>query len=142
MKEDPYDLAYASTHSYNSGRNPYLETVTIPKQPAGDEAAVQALVNNALLPALAEYPALTAAELRVSGITMAVNNSCTSDACRRHHVTEPTCSHFCGIDVTFTGTVLANGADRLTDVPFEEIAHIADTDLYVNPASGKPYGFL
>jgi len=142
VKEDPYDLAYASTHSYNSGRNPYLETVTIPKQPAGDEAAVQALVNNALLPALAEYPALTAAELRVSGIKMAVNNSCTSDACRRHHQQEPLCSHFCGIDVTFTGTVLANGADRLTDVPFEEIAHIADTDLYVNPASGKPYGFF
>ena len=142
VKEDPYDLAYASTHSYNSGKNPYLETVTIPKKPVGDEAAVQALMNNALLPALTEYPSLTAAEVSVSDIVMEVNNTCASSACMRHHVTAPTCSHFCGIDVTFTGLVLANGADRLEDVPFEKTAHIADTDLYVNPESGKPYGFF
>lgn len=142
LKEDPYDLAYSKNPSNTySGGKPYLEEVTIPASPtnlsAGEQANVDSLKINALLPALQEagYAGLTADAVTVTAIAMAVNNDCASAECARHHTEPNVCAHFCGLDVTFSGTVLLGGAS----VPFSNVtAHIKDTDLYV---SGS-YGFF
>ncbi len=142
LKEDPYDLAYSKNPSNTySGGKPYLEEVTIPASPtnlsAGEQANVDSLKINALLPALQEagYAGLTADAVTVTAIAMAVNNDCASAECARHHTEPNVCAHFCGLDVTFSGTVLLGG----DSVPFSNVtAHIKDTDLYV---SGS-YGFF
>ncbi|OQA71555.1 MAG: Amidase enhancer precursor [Firmicutes bacterium ADurb.Bin248] len=117
----------------------YLEEVTIPATPIGSETEVRSLIANALVPALqATYPGLTADRVTITGISMA-NGACYSAACRHHSSTGPEhiCTHFCSIDLTFSGVAI-DGSGLLSPV----VVNLKDIDFYIAPANGRPLGFF
>lgn len=117
----------------------YLEEVTIPATPIGSETEVRSLIANALVPALqATYPGLTADRVTITGISMA-NGACYSAACRHHSSTGPEhiCTHFCSIDLTFSGVAI-DGSELLSPV----VVNLKDIDFYIAPANGRPLGFF
>lgn len=130
VRYDEYDLKATS----------YIESVTIPAVPTGGETAVLSLIANALIPKLTElgYSGLSAANVTVAGISIA-NGACYDAACRHHDGADPAqiCTHFCSVDVTFTG-IVAGGTAIVGPVA----VNLKDIDFFIAPANGRPLGFF
>ncbi|HWQ58191.1 MAG TPA: SpoIID/LytB domain-containing protein, partial [Clostridia bacterium] len=126
VRYDQYDLMAGA----------YVEQVTIPAVLASGNAYATSLIINALIPKLTElgYAGLTASNVTIAGIGMK-SGPCYDAGCT-HHSTQ-VCTHFCSLDVTFTG-VVANGTAVLDPVS----VNLKDIDFYVSPASGRPLGFF
>jgi len=130
VRYDEYDLMATS----------YVEEVTVPAVVTGSNARVSSLIVNALIPKLSQmgYTGLTATDVTVTGIAMA-NGACYNASCRHHDGSDPTkiCTHFCSLDVTFSG-VAVHGTALLSPVT----VNLKDIDFYVSPANGRPLGFF
>lgn len=128
VRPDPYDLLATA----------YVEEVTIPANPTGSNVYVTSLITNALVPALqATYPGVTASQITVASLSIA-QGACYDASCRHHDGTDQTqiCTHFCSIDVTFSGIIVT--VNTLGQPVDPVTVNIRDTDLYV---SGS-YGFF
>lgn len=139
VREDIYDLLASA----------YVEEVTIPAVTSGSDTYSASLVANALVPALsATYTGITAADITITGISIAqgacyVKNadgtySAATSPCSHHDGTDQTqiCSHFCSIDVTFSGVTVSG-----TDIGAYTV-NLKDIDFYKSPENGRPLGFF
>ncbi len=129
VRYDEYDLMATA----------YVEQVTIPAAFTPGNTYMTSLITNALIPALLPtYPGLTVSNVTFTSVSMA-NGACYDAACRHHDGVDATkiCTHFCSIDLTFTG-VVAGGTAIITPV----VINLKDIDFYINPANGRPLGFF